>query len=541
MLGDAVVGPMTIFTMAIGPTIGTGLFIGAGQALAVGGPASLLLSYTILSLLTFAITTSIAEVSTHMPSQHGTLVTNGYLYMSSSLAFASAYLRWYTLALFVPYEITSAMVNLGLWKPGSAIAVRLVIITAIVVGCNFLPERLFKSSERLFTVIKIGTMVALFVLSLALGIGGVDAQPPWGFKYWKHPGAMNEYLARGLWGRVLAFLQCLLDGSIAFTFAPELIVHRAEMPASLVPASLGETASLSAAIPGRVTADVVQTAFPYILSSLAMGVMAPFNETRLTNNGTGSGFSPYLIGLKDANIQIVPTIATIAILLSAVASGRSFLYLSSRTLCAMSELGHAPSLFSIRNRWNVPYLAVVASALFCSLTFISVKVSSTIINTYLLRLVTSAGFISSLVSCTIYRHFNRRLIMNGIARRHSFSLQPFGTYFGMVISALLLLGGGLWAAPKGNLTGSRGAKLIISYVNIIVFGLLFFVHRFQDFMPVVEVERKVDMGGREYGEREGPREPRTQKPSAHRAKLDAIPEGSGTFELRLSQTTFAEL
>jgi hypothetical protein len=38
--------------------------------------------------------------------------------MSKSLAFASAYLRWYTLALFVPYEITSAMVNLGLWKPG---------------------------------------------------------------------------------------------------------------------------------------------------------------------------------------------------------------------------------------------------------------------------------------------------------------------------------------------------------------------------------------------------------------------------------------
>ncbi|KAJ6136766.1 hypothetical protein N7497_012319 [Penicillium chrysogenum] len=522
--------------MAIGPTIGTGLFIGAGQALAVGGPASLLLSYIILSILTFAMTTSVAEVSTHLPSPHGTLVTNGYKYMSKSLAFASAYLRWYTLALFVPYEITSAMVNLGLWKPGSTIAIRLVIITTIVVGCNFLPERIFKSSERLFTAIKIGTIATLFVLSLALGLGGVDTQPSWGFKYWKHPGAMNEYLVRGVSGRFLAFFQCLLDGSIAFAFAPELIVHHAEMPASLMP-SIGESAILGAGIPGVVKADVAQTAFPYILSSLAMGVMAPSNDTRLTNNGTGSGSSPYLIGLKDAKIQVVPTIAMVAILLSAVASGRSFLYLSSRTLCAMSELGHAPSAFSTRNRGHVPYLAVVASALFSCLAFVSVKIPSTIMHTYLLRLVTSACFISSLVSCAIYIRFNRQLRAKGVTKRYSFSVQPFATYFGMAISTLLLLGGGLWAGPKGNLT-SRATRLIIAYVNIGVFSLLYLFRRFQEFKPVAEIERQMDMGGRSHGDRAGPREPRTQKTNPHRGEVDVIPEASGAFELRVSQATF---
>ena len=521
--------------MAIGPTLGTGLFIGAGQALAVGGPASLLLSYILLSFLTFAMTTTVAEVSTHMPSQHGTLVTNGYLYMSSSVAFASAYLRWYSFALFVPYEITTAMVNLGLWTPGSAIAFRLFIITTIIVGCNFLPERTFKSSERLFTWIKIGTMATLFVLSVALGIGGVDGHTPWGFKYWKHPGATNEYLARGLWGRVLGFFQCLLDGSIAFSFAPELITHQAE-----IPAALGETAILSAAIPGKVTSDVVQTAFPYIMSSLAMGIMAPFNETRLTNNGTGAGLSPYLIGLNDAQIQIVPTLATIAILLSSVASGRTFLYLSSRTLCAMSELGHAPSVFSLRNRWNVPYIAVATSALFSTLAFISMKISSSLMNNYLLRLVTSAGFISSLVSCTIYRHFHRRLKANRIVSRHHFSIQPFGTYFGIFVSTILLLAGGLWGGPKDNLNGPRSARLVTSYINIGVFGVLFLAHRFQHMIPVVEVERLIEMGGRKWRDHEGPQEPRVQKTQSNRGKLDAIPENAGAFELRLSQTMFAE-
>ncbi|CAI7597104.1 unnamed protein product [Penicillium bialowiezense] len=506
--------------MAIGPTLGTGLFIGAGQALAAGGPASLLLSYIILSLLTYAMTTSVAEVATHMPSGHGTMVTNGYLYMSSSVAFASTYLRWYTLALFVPYETTTAMVNLGLWKPGTAVGTRLAVITAIVVGSNFLPEKAFKTSERLFTWIKI-----------ALGLGGPDGHTPWGFKYWKQPGAMNEYIIRGTPGRVLGFFHCLLDSSIAFTFAPELIGHQVETPALL-----GESAILGATIPGKVTSDVVQTALPYILSSVAMGVMAPFNETRLTNNGTGSGISPYVIGLKNAQVQIVPMIATIAILLSSVASGRSFLFLSSRTLCAMSELGHAPKAFSSRNRWDVPYMAVMASSVFSSLGFISVKYSSSITNNYLLRLVTSAGFISSMVSCVIYRQFRRRLRANRITSRHIFAVQPFGTYFGMLVSTLLLIAGGLWGGPKDKVKGPRSMRILTSYINIGIFALLFLMHRFKDVVPIVEVERPIEMNRRRWADQGGP-ESRPQKPSSRRRKLDAIPENAGAFELSLSQTT----
>jgi amino acid permease len=520
--------------MALGPTIGTGLFIGAGQALAVGGPASLLMSYIILSFLTFAMTTSMAEVSTHMPSRYGTLVTNSYLYMPCSVAFASSYLRWYTLALFVPYEITTAMVNLGLSQPGSTIAIRLVIITTIIVGFNFLPDRLFRSSEQLFTTIKIGTMVTFFVLSLAIGLGGVDGHTRWAFKYWKHPGAMNEYMGHGLWGRVLGFFQCLLDGSIAFTFAPELIVHHAEMPASV-----GESTLLGTTIPGRVSSDVFQTVFPYIMSSLAMGIMAPFNDTRLTNNGTGSGLSPYVIGFRDAGVQIVPALATISILLSSVASGRSFLYLASRTLCVLSEQGHAPSVFSIRNRWDVPYLAVVASALFAALAFVAVKVPSSIMNNYLLRIVTSGGFISSLVGCTIHRHFHRRLGVNRIALRHRFVMQPFGAYFGVIVSAALLLAGGMWGGPKSNVTGTRATRLVTSYINIGVFGLLFLLHRFRDHMPIVEVERPIDMEGRRHGDREG-RKVQSHKTHSNRGKLDAIPEGSGAFELRRSHDRFTE-
>lgn len=44
--------------LAIAGTIGTGLFVGSGQALAVGGPVFLIVAYLIMTFLVFGIVTS---------------------------------------------------------------------------------------------------------------------------------------------------------------------------------------------------------------------------------------------------------------------------------------------------------------------------------------------------------------------------------------------------------------------------------------------------------------------------------------------------
>lgn len=467
--------------MAVGPTIGTGLFIGAGQALAVGGPASLLISYAFLSFLTYLMATTAAEVAAHTPARHGTLVMNGFRYTTTSLGFAAAVLRWYTLAMFVPYETTTAMVNLGLWKPGSTIAIRLAIITTIIVGCNYLPDRTFRTSEQLFTKIKIGTMVCLLVLSLSIGLGGATGHDNWGFQYWRKPGAMHEYLAKGALGKFWGLLQCLLNSSIAFTLAPEMIVHRAE--SSEIPSESEITEDLNPTlqtrIPSEVTADMATTAFPYILSSLAMGVMAPYNDPLLTNNGAGAGLSPFVIGINTARIRIVPVMATIAILLSSVASGRSFLYLASRSLCALSELGHAPRMLKARNNWGVPYMAVTVSALFAFLAFISVAISSSVVTTYFLLFVNSSGYLSWLVSFAIYRCFRKDIRARGAPSGHSFSIQPVGAYLGFILSAVLLGANGMTGALPGPRAGRRGGRLVAAYLSLIVFTVLYTAHRFR--------------------------------------------------------------
>ncbi|KAJ5569640.1 uncharacterized protein N7459_009070 [Penicillium hispanicum] len=471
--------------MAVGPTLGTGVFIGAGQALAIGGPASLLISYLFLSLLTYFMATTIAEVAAYTPSRHGTMVTNGFRYMTTSMGFAAACLRWYAMAMFVPYEISTAMVNLGLWNPGSAIGIRLVIITSIIVGFNYLPEKLFKSSEVIFTRVKIGTLVCLLVLSLSIGMGGATGHDHWGFQYWKSPGAMHEYLTRGSLGRFWGLLQCLLHSSIAFTFAPELIVHRAELSET---ADQTETTDNieptgNSKIPNNVFADVGTTAFPYILSSVAMGVMAPYNEPLLTNNGAGSGLSPFVVGINTAKIRILPVTATIAIFISSVASGRSFLYLASRVLCAMAEVGHAPRILKNRNTWGVPWVAVTATATFALLAFLSVGTSSSVVTNYFILFVNSSGYLSWLISCVVLRRFRQQLKLNHADNSGSFKIQPLGAYLGFVLSVVLLLANGLSSAVPGNQTGPRAARIFFAYISIPLFLVTYLVHRLRNSGP----------------------------------------------------------
>lgn len=53
--------------IAIGGTIGTGLFLGTGKSLATGGPASLLICYAITGAIVFVTMLSLGEMAAFIP------------------------------------------------------------------------------------------------------------------------------------------------------------------------------------------------------------------------------------------------------------------------------------------------------------------------------------------------------------------------------------------------------------------------------------------------------------------------------------------
>lgn len=53
--------------IAIGGTIGTGLFLGTGKSLSTGGPASILIAYSIVGGIVFVTMLSLGEMSAFIP------------------------------------------------------------------------------------------------------------------------------------------------------------------------------------------------------------------------------------------------------------------------------------------------------------------------------------------------------------------------------------------------------------------------------------------------------------------------------------------
>ncbi len=73
--------------IAIGGTIGTGLFIGSGGALASSGPAGALIAYAFVGTLVYSVMVALGEMATFIPVS-GAFTTFAARFVDPSLGFA---------------------------------------------------------------------------------------------------------------------------------------------------------------------------------------------------------------------------------------------------------------------------------------------------------------------------------------------------------------------------------------------------------------------------------------------------------------------
>lgn len=101
--------------VAIGGSIGTGLFIAIGTGLYKGGPASLLLAFIIECLMVSMINNCLAEMSTYMPVSGGFIGLAGK-WVDEALGFLAGWNFFIYMALTVPFEISAVNVLLQYWR-----------------------------------------------------------------------------------------------------------------------------------------------------------------------------------------------------------------------------------------------------------------------------------------------------------------------------------------------------------------------------------------------------------------------------------------
>ena len=450
--------------IALGGTIGTGLFVGSGQTLHRGGPAFILGAFCFMSFLIFCVVAAITEVAAYLPTPGSSMNLFGYRYVSRSMGFGLGWLYFYSLGILVPYEITAAGLVIEYWHPSVSIAVWITIMIVVIVGLNCFPVRFYGETEFWFAGTKVVMIVGLLLLSFILFWGGGPSHDRLGFRYWKNPGAANTYLEKGNTGRFVALLSTIVLSAFPFTFAPELLV-----------ATGGEMQSPRRNLPTAARRYVYRLLIFYIGSVFAIGVICPSNDPKITSGGHGAGASPFVAGIKNAGIPVLDSIINAGIIISAWSSGNSFLYLSSRSLYALALSGNAPSVFKSCTKSGIPYWAVATSSLFAALAYLNVGSSSALVFNWFVNLTNTSGFISWICCGIIFLRFRKACEVQGITDLpYRSPVGKWGAYTVIVSFTILCLINGfdVFWSENWNVSG-----FFTAYVGIPMFFLFYGGHK----------------------------------------------------------------
>ncbi|XYA01139.1 hypothetical protein QA089_003691 [Meyerozyma guilliermondii] len=452
--------------IALGGAIGTGLFIGSGSALSVCGPAPLLTSYMITAFCVWLVMNQLGEMVIFLPiSGNASVYALTKKYLNSPLSFTAGWNLFYAQAMVPPSEVTACALIIEYWTDANS-AIFISIFGIATIGMNFRPVKYYGESEFCVAIIKILCITGLIILGVVIFFGGGPNQDGvLGFHYWKHPGAFVDYLVPGNTGRFLATWTAIVKSGFAFVLTPEILASCA-----------AEAENPRRSMPKAFRRVIYRLIFFYVGGVLVIGVIVASNNSRLMSaiaaGKSNAAASPFVIGISEVGIKVLPHIVNACFLTSAYSAGTSQLYAASRSLHSMAINGDAPRIFGKLNRWGVPYYSVGLGSLFIFLSYLNCSNTSSTVFAWLSNIVSISGFLSWMFVGICYLRFRNIIDYLDLNDRipYRVPLMRYGAYFTTGFFAILSLTNGFYVFFPQNWSTSN---FFAAYITLLFVAVLY--------------------------------------------------------------------
>ncbi|KIJ65419.1 hypothetical protein HYDPIDRAFT_130547 [Hydnomerulius pinastri MD-312] len=448
----------------IAGTLGTGLFLGSGQALSGAGPVGALIAYGLVATVAYSSLCSVGEMTSFAPIA-GSFPYYASRWVDEALGFAVGWNYFYTVAMSVPVEISGAQLLISYWdKNVHHQAIYIVIMCGAVCAINVLGARWFGEAEFMFGVMKLTMITVLILIGLVIDLGGAPNHVRIGFEYWKNPG---PFAGPGLEAnrpdldRFLGLLSAILQAAFSFQGI-----------------EIAAIAASNAESPRRNVSKAMRKAFYrilifYMIGIFIAGMIVPSNDKRLLQPFADStqataAASPYVIAIQNAGIRVVPSVINACFITSALSAGTSLLYAASRILHGLAKRKQAPKVFLYEHRDN-PIAAVLFTSAFSLFSFMSLSHGADTAFHWLVNL-TTAGILFSWATINLtYLFFYRGLREQKIDRNkfHYWNtFQPWLSIWGLVWCIIFILISGFQVFWHFK---SEANDFIANYINIPIF------------------------------------------------------------------------
>ncbi|KAJ5777976.1 amino acid permease [Penicillium odoratum] len=450
--------------IALAGTIGTGLFLGSGRALANAGPAGIFMGYLFMGFLISGVTLSIGELSALVPLSGGVIRPASY-FVDPAFAFAQGWNVTYQYLISIPAEISAAAVIIQFWVTVNN-AIWVTVFSAVLFASNLFLVRIYGEIEFTLAILKVCLIVGMNIMGLVITAGGGPDHTAIGFKYWKDPGPFVQYLGvPGSLGRFMGFWTVFANAAYAYSSVETISMAAAE------------THAPRRNIPKAAKRVFVRVMLFYVISVFMITLLVPSNDPMLLRSSGTAAQSPFLIAATRAGISVVPHIINAIVLTSAWSSGNSTLLSGSRILYGLAREGQAPKFLARTNRWGVPYMGVLAIGTWMALGYMSLSATAATVFTWLQDLVACAQIMSWLVICTTYLRFYYAMKKQGISRNRlpwKAPLQPYAAWVTLISLSIILLTGGYTTFIHGHWSTET---FISSYLDIGIFASFYFGYK----------------------------------------------------------------
>lgn len=434
--------------MALGSTIGVGLFLGSGTAISQAGP-SILLGYLFAGMIAFIVLRALGEMAVYNPVA-GSFAQYAHEYVGPLAGYLMGWGYWFYWVIVGVAEVTAVGIYMGLWFPETPQWIWALGSLALMGGLNFIAVRLFGEFEFWFALIKVVAIVVMIGIGcgvIFLGLGN-HGEPVGISNLWSHGG----FFPTGLNGFLLSLQMAVF----------------AYVGIEMIGLSAGETENPEKTIPIAIDSLIVRILVFYGGALFVILSIFPWNEV-------GQVGSPFVAMFERLGLREAAGIVNFVVVTAALSSCNAGIFSGGRLLFGLSLNAYAPRVMKKLSKNGVPTVAILTTVTVASLgAFLNYFVPE---EAFLL--VTSAvTFIGLMVWVGILSTqlmFRKKIAPNTVSTlTYKSFLSPYGSWLALAIIGFVLV---LLAYQEQTRVGVYVGVPI--FLMLIIVFYLFGLHRHQ--------------------------------------------------------------
>ncbi|MFE4813719.1 amino acid permease [Peribacillus simplex] len=434
--------------IAIGGSIGTGLFLASGATIQSAGPGGALAAYACIGIMVYFLMTSLGEMATYMPVS-GSFSTYATRFVDPAFGFALGWNYWFNWAVTLAVEIAAAAIIMKFWLPDVPSLIWSALFLGIVFTLNALSIKSYGESEYWFALIKVIAIICFIIIGL-LTIFGVFGGKVIGFENF----TMDEAPFKG---GFLSIISIFLIAGFSF------------QGTELVGIAAGESENPEKNVPNAIRQVFWRILLFYIGAILILGLLIPYTSPSLLNGDVENiSVSPFTLVFERAGLAFAASVMNAVVLTSLLSAGNSGLYASTRMLWSMAKDKQAPQFLAKVNRRGIPMNALILTALIGGLAFLT-SIFGDHVFTWLLNASGLTGFIAWIGIAISHYRFRRAYVAQGgdlNELKYKAKWFPLGPILSFVLCMGVVAGQNYQAFLSGSIDWYGVA---VSYIGLPIF------------------------------------------------------------------------